>query len=105
VTDDTLALFEADPDPYFPELPTMMSAKQRVTIRDAFARLGITSAKEQFAVVEELTGERIASVSELDEGRAQTLAILLTNKVATHRRPNSGNSWADRDEPTWIDRL
>ena len=44
-----------------------MSDVQRATIRDVFARIGVSDAKGQFAV--------------------------------------PGNSWDDREEDTWIDRL
>ncbi|WP_157415182.1 hypothetical protein [Agromyces allii] len=82
-----------------------MSPAQRQAIRALFARLGVNDAAGQFALVEELTGVRIRSVTELDEPTAQLVIRMLPGKIATSARTHTGNSWDDRDEPTWIDRL
>lgn len=82
-----------------------MTDSQRLAIRAAFAHLGISRAREQFDVVAELTGERITRVGDLSEGAAQSLIYALQSKVRNAGRANSGNSWADRDEDTWIDKL
>ncbi|WIB64037.1 hypothetical protein [Curtobacterium sp. MCBD17_040] len=100
---DELSLFD-DPD-VRPAQPAPMTDSQRLAIRSAFARLGISTAREQFDVVEKLTGERIAAVSDLTETAAQSLIYGLQSKVRHAGRANTGNSWADRDEDTWIDKL
>lgn len=104
---ELFALFDEqaliDPKPL--SEPAMISVSQRATIRAAFAHLEILDAKTQFEVVRELTGVRITSVQQLTERDSQTLIHLLANKIATAGRVNTGNSWADRDEDTWIDKL
>jgi hypothetical protein len=82
-----------------------ISAAQRSAIRSAFARLGILDARSQFAVVEELTGQRITSVGDLKARHAQTLIYGLEGRVANAVRKNTGNSWDDREQDTWIDKL
>ena len=56
-------------------------------------------------MVEDLTGKRIASVQELQERDAQTLIHRLADKVSSIGRENTGNTWDDREESTWIDKL
>lgn len=94
---------DAAPGSAAPTAP--MSATQREAIRRLFAELGVSDAAGQFAIVEELTGTRIRSVADLTEPTAQTLIRMLPGKLARAERPQTGNPWDDRDEPTWIDRL
>lgn len=82
-----------------------MSDSQREEIRSLFGTLGIRTAREQFDHVEEITGKRISSVGDLDVATAQRLAGGLRSRVSSRGRERTGNAWADRDEPTWIDRL
>lgn len=82
-----------------------MTDAVRAQLRQAFAKLGVTSAREQFGVVEELTGLRIRSVHDLTQRQAQTLLISLTRRVESAGARRTGNAWADRDEDTWIDKL
>jgi hypothetical protein len=85
--------------------PKSLTASQREALKKAFHSLGIFDARGQFEMVREVTGERITSVSELQERHAQTLIHRLADRVDSIGRKNSGNSWDDRDEPTWIDKL
>lgn len=85
--------------------PVMMSDSQRTAIRALFQALGITSAREQFDQVAEMTGKRIAAVGELDARTANTLISLMKARVNGLGRSSTGNSWDDRQEDTWIDRL
>ncbi|WP_314645666.1 hypothetical protein [uncultured Microbacterium sp.] len=85
--------------------PALMTPRQRQTIRELFAKLGIASARDQFDIVAEVTGVRITSVAELELGAANVLIRQLESRAAAAGRVSTGNSWADRDEDTWIDRL
>ncbi|THG29283.1 hypothetical protein [Naasia lichenicola] len=85
--------------------PRAMSDSQRQVIRDAFARLGVSGARDQFDIVEEVTGHRIVSVNNMNERTAQALIIGLHRRLETAGRQRTGNAWADREEDTWIDRL
>ncbi len=85
--------------------PALMTSVQRETIRDLFAKIGVTSAREQFDMVAELTGVQITSVAQLEVGGANLLIHMLRGRASRAHRVNTGNSWADRDEDTWIDRL
>lgn len=87
------------------ERDNLMTDVQRATIRELFAKLGITDARGQFDTVAELTGVRITSVSQLEIGTANTLIQLLTGRASRSHHTNTGNAWADRGEDTWIDRL
>ncbi|MDH2444534.1 hypothetical protein QDR37_11315 [Amnibacterium sp. CER49] len=85
--------------------PKRMSDRQRAALRDAFARLGVAAAKDQFALVETLTGQRITSPQDLDNRQAQALLIQLNRRADQATRVSTGNAWADREEETWIDKL
>lgn len=105
---DELFTFEAGDDSAHPvsePLPKLMTASQRAIIRDAFGKLGLATAREQFDVVEEMTGVRITAVSDLEQSAAQSLIYRLESRVKTANKKNTGNSWDDRDEDTWIDKL
>ncbi len=82
-----------------------MTSTQRDEIRSLFGKLGIAGAREQFDLIAELTGIRLGSVAELQRADANTVIRMLSSRVANARRENTGNSWTDRDEDTWIDRL
>jgi hypothetical protein len=82
-----------------------MTAVQRQAIRELFAKLGITTASEQFSAVADLTGVRVASVAEVKVDTANVLIRSLQGRVARLASGRSGNAWADREEDTWIDRL
>lgn len=104
--DDLLPLFEGDDTaPAAPTPSPTMTVSQREALKKAFAKLGVTDARGQFAIVEELTGERITSVQKLQERHAQTLIHRLADKVNSMGRKNTGNTWDDREEDTWIDKL
>ena len=85
--------------------PLPMTDGQRSEIRELFARLDIPTAARQFEVTAELTGVRIASVGELDAASAHRLIGALKRRVVSSGRVTTGNSWDDREEETWIDRL
>jgi hypothetical protein len=104
---DLLPIF-ADDDP--PQSGAGLSAdtlteSQRNALRSSFAQLGIGDARQQFAMVEELTGQRITSVQQLTARHAQTLIYRLVDKVNSVGRRSTGNTWDDREEDTWIDKL
>jgi len=104
---NALDLFEDEPTelPHRAEAPSMMTPPQRDAIRREFAELGITAAVDQFALVLDLTGQRITSVAQLEARHAQTLIYGLIAKVRTSGRKITGNVWDDREEDTWIDKL
>lgn len=83
----------------------MMSESQRADIKALFADLGIRTAREQFAVIQELTGVRLTSVQDLQAAAAQRAIEGLRRRVASTGRVRTGNAWDDREDPTWIDRL
>ncbi|MEI3848049.1 MULTISPECIES: hypothetical protein [unclassified Microbacterium] len=102
---DLLSAFDAT-DSAAPETqPLLMTPNQRAQIRSLFAKLDITAADRQFVTTAELTGVRITSVGQLEAVTAQRLIEGLARRVANAARTNTGNSWDDRDEDTWIDRL
>ena len=103
--DDLLPLFDTPKRSPSAPATTPMTSSQRDALRKAFAMLGVSDARGQFALVEELTGQRISSVLELKERDAQTLIQRLAGKVDSLGRKNTGNTWDDRDEDTWIDKL
>lgn len=83
----------------------MMSETTRAQVRRAFERLGVTTAREQFVVVAELTGQRITSAAELTQKHAQLLLVRLTRRAESLGTRSTGNAWADREEDTWIDKM
>lgn len=101
-----LSLFDDQPEPEAdkPE-PVRMYDSQRAEIRSLFETLQIVTAREQFDFVEQLTGMRITSVADLDAQSANVLISRLRSRVSTSGVRSTGNSWDDRDEDTWIDRL
>ncbi|WP_157001141.1 hypothetical protein [Agromyces laixinhei] len=101
---DAPSLFDDGADQAAPEVRYLTDA-QRAMLREGFTTLGLTTAREQFDLVEELIGVRLARVTDLTEADAQSLIHALRGRVQTTGRANTGNSWADRDEDTWIDRL
>ena len=92
---------DSEPEP----VTKSLTSSQREALRKAFVRLGVLSAREQFAIVAELTGQRIKSVQDLQESHAQTLIHRLEEKANSIGRQNTGNAWNDREEDTWIDKL
>ncbi|WHE37814.1 hypothetical protein [Microbacterium sp. BDGP8] len=104
-----LSLFQDDDDTSQPAttatVDPMMSEATRGQLREAFANLGIVTAREQFTVVAELTGQRITSVGELTQRHAQTLLLRLSRRVDASGARVTGNAWADRTEETWIDKM
>ncbi|MEW1962959.1 hypothetical protein AB0269_10930 [Microbacterium sp. NPDC077644] len=103
--DDPLDLFAAaSPEPE-PERPASMTDAQRGEIRGLFAKLGKTTAHEQFALVDELIGVRLQRVTDLTSSNASLLVHRLRQRVDSQTRISTGNAWTDREEDTWIDRL
>ena len=104
---DALDLFNDKPvnRPTEQSAAPMMTESQRKSIKHAFAELSVTGAREQFAVVFELTGRHITSVAQLEARHAQTLIYGLEEKIRTLGRKNTGSAWDDREEDTWIDKL
>lgn len=84
---------------------TLMTSVQRRMIRELFAQINVTNARDQFRMVADLTGVSISSVSELDVAAANVLIRQLKSHGSITRRESTGNAWDDRDEETWIDRL
>ncbi len=85
--------------------PLPMTGEQRSEIRELFAALDVATAARQFQVTAELTGVQITSVGELNAVTAQRLIGALKRRVQSSGRVKTGNSWDDREEDTWIDRL
>jgi len=103
---DLLSVFDQDDDSEpTGVLPLPMTAGQRSEIRQLFGTLGVTTAARQFEMTAELTGVRISSVGELDAATAARLIGALKRRVQTAGQVRTGNSWDDREEDTWIDRL
>lgn len=94
-----------DEEPQPTSGPKPMTEAQRHVLRELFGSLGVTVAGKQFDLIEELTGQRIRSVGDMDERAAAGLIIRLRHQATAVARPNTGNAWADRDEDTWIDKL
>ena len=85
--------------------PVMITPDQRNAIRDAFQRLGVTDAREQFDIVYQLTGQRVRSPNELESRHAHALTSRLVDRIRTQGVERTGNAWDDREEDTWIDKL
>lgn len=103
---DPLDLFaEPDPEPAEPVQPTPMTEAQRSELRSLFGTLEKVTISDQFALVEELIGVRLARVTDLTSSNAGLLLHRLRQRVETRARSSTGNAWTDRDEDTWIDRL
>jgi len=85
----------------------MMRTEQRDEIRSLFGSLGLATAREQFELVYVLIGVRLNSVTELTATNASALIHRLRERVnsRSNSKASTGNSWADREEDTWIDRL
>ncbi|WP_354500692.1 hypothetical protein [Mycetocola sp. 2940] len=99
---DGLSLFE-DPTPDEHTVHSL-TASQRQLIRERFTNLGITTAREQFALVKDLIGVRISRVVDLTESDAQSLLYALQGRAQHAGRTRTGDSWTDRED-TWIDKL
>lgn len=104
---DLLSVFDDKDDHAEPTSarPLPMTDGQRSEIRELFTRLDVSTAALQFEVTAELTGTRISSVGELDAATAHRLIGALKRRVVSSGRVITGNSWDDREEDTWIDRL
>ncbi|MDE0547430.1 hypothetical protein [Microbacterium sp. C7(2022)] len=103
---DLLSVFDDNDDSESASVrPLQMTDRQRSEIRELFARLDIPTAARQFEVTAELTGVRISSVGELDAATAHRLIGALKRRAEALGRVTTGNSWDDREEETWIDRL
>jgi hypothetical protein len=100
-----LALFDESPSSDDETKVDKISESQRHVLRGLFRQLGITTARDQFEVVESTTGQRISSVNELTAANAALLIFLLPERIKSLTRPNTGNAWDDREEETWIDKL
>lgn len=86
-----------------------MDEGTRAKVRQSFAELEVTTAREQFRMVAELTGQQITSVTEMTQREALRLLLGLSRRIEATRissgRKSTGNAWADRTEDTWIDKL
>lgn len=102
---DLLSVFDGNESDPRARAALMMTPAQRSVIRALFAELGIGAAANQFEVTAELTGTRISSVGDLEAATAQRLIEGLRRRVAALGRTVTGNSWIDREQDTWIDRL
>jgi hypothetical protein len=103
---DPLPLFaEESASPETTKTAALMTASQRRSLKELFGQLGLTTAREQFEVVEEVTGQRISAVAELLAANAQALIYQLPARIQSQKRIVTGNDWADREEDTWIDKL
>lgn len=102
---DALSLFDPPEATNEPTPKLLMTDSQRTQIRAAFAALGTHRAREQFDVVEQLTGQKISSVTELERRHAHNLILGLQRRLDSIGSQRSGNAWTDREEDTWIDKL
>lgn len=103
---EPLDLFAEPVEPHVEVTPvSMMRTEQREEIRSLFGSLGLTTAREQFELVNTLIGVRLNSVTELDATNASVLIHRLGMRVESRSKSSTGNAWADREEDTWIDRL
>lgn len=105
---EPLDLFADPVAPHLEAAPVaMMRNEQREEIRSLFGSLGLASAREQFELVNVLIGVRLNSVTELTATNASALIHRLRERVdsRSQSKASTGNSWADREEDTWIDRL
>ncbi|WP_349426542.1 hypothetical protein [Microbacterium sp. LWS13-1.2] len=104
---DLLSVFDDNDHGAEPAIvrPIPMNRAQRSEIRQLFAGLNVATAAQQFEVTAELTGVRITSVHELDAATAHRLIGALKRRAQASGRVTTGNSWDDREEDTWIDRL
>lgn len=103
----TLSIFDEHPEDSTKsnEQTRPMFDSQRSEIRSLFGQLQLVTAREQFALIDELIGVRLTSAPELSAADAQRLIPRLRGRVATRGRSLTGDSWADREEDTWIDKL
>lgn len=98
-SDSLFDLPQPDVDDRATPLPAsalMMSADQRARIRTLFGELDVTIARDQFAVVKELTGTTITSVAELTAATAHRLIERLAARVRDGSKTRTGNSWDDQ---------
>lgn len=104
---ELFALFSepSDPVPRSAPVAQLMTESQRTQIRSLFAALGLSTASEQFDLVHVLVGVRLNSVADLDSKTAATLIPRLSTRVQSMERGLTGDSWADREDDTWIDKL
>jgi DNA polymerase-3 subunit epsilon len=108
MTDSRQAPFLFGDENETPAAEPAMSDATRARVRQSFAELGITTAREQFAMVAELTGQKVASVAEMTQKQALSLLLGLSRRIESARtssKQGTGNAWVDRDEDTWIDKL
>lgn len=102
---DLFAFASARPDEAPVEPVSPMTGEQRAEIRTLFSQLHVRAAREQFDLVDVLIGIRLRSVADLDTKSAAALIPRLRKRVASQAKISTGNSWADREEDTWIDIL
>ena len=86
---DLLPLFDGEETAHSVTRPLTktLTGSQREALRKAFAELGVTDAPGQFEIVEELTGQRISSVTRFLTGSPG-------NSVPIS---NSYSAWTGRD--------
>lgn len=82
-----------------------ITESQRIALRALFEQLGVSDAQEQFQIAEEVSGQRIRSVNELLASKAQVLILQLPARIHNRNKKTTGDTWTDRDEETWIDKL
>lgn len=102
---DALDLFDEPEQEADAPTITPLTDAQRQELRTMFAELERTTAREQFALVEELIGVRLARVGDLSASSASLLIERLRRRVTSRSRTSTGSAWDERDEDTWIDRL
>ena len=103
---DLLPMFaEDEPDAPSEKTVESMTVSQREHLRGLFAQMGAVTAREQFQIVEEITGQRLNSVRDLTARNAQMLLLQLPARIESRGRVLTGNAWTDRVEDTWIDKL
>lgn len=102
---DELPLFEIRTEDNPASRRQRLTASQRSTIATLFAELGISLARDQFALIKEATGLSISRALDLDESAAQTAIHALRARVQSMHATRTGDAWTDRTDDTWLDKM
>lgn len=103
---DLLPLFgEDEQNPPSEKQVETVTDSQRERLRTLFAQMNAVTARAQFQIVEDITGQRLRAVQDLTAHNAQMLLLQLPARIESQGRVSTGSAWSDRDEDTWIDKL
>lgn len=82
----------------------LITDQQVDSIREAFANARIMSMEERQEIIESCTVRSIANIREL-QAREVRRVLKRINDRKNSKGPDTGSSWDNRDEDTWIDKL